>query len=52
MELQKFFLAMIAPVGITLMGLALGINQLFVAGLVFTGLVVVAGILRWRKSRW
>lgn len=52
MELQKFFLAMVAPVGITLMGLALGIEEMFIAGLVFAGLVLFAGFLHWRMSRW
>jgi hypothetical protein len=46
MERQKFFVAMIAPVGTALMGLALGIDQLFVAGLVLTGLLLFAAILR------
>lgn len=44
--------AMVAPVGITFMGLALGIDQMFIAGLVFTGLVLFAGFLHWRMSRW
>ncbi len=46
MEMQRFLLAMIAPVGITFMELIFGIPQMFMAGLVFTGLVVVAAILR------
>lgn len=46
MERQKFFVATIAPVGITLMGLVLGSSQLFVAGLVFTALILFAAILR------
>lgn len=52
MEFQKFLLAMAAPVGITVMGLVLGIEQMFVAGLVFTGLILFAGFLRWKSRRW
>ena len=42
----KFLLALVAPVGSTLMGLVLGIQGLFIGGLVFTGLILVAGVLR------
>jgi hypothetical protein len=42
-EWKKFKLAMVAPVGITLFGLLLGVPQLFIGGLVFTGLVVLSG---------
>lgn len=41
-EFQKFALALIAPVGITIMGAILGIEQMFAAGLVFCGLVVAS----------
>lgn len=45
-EGQKFILAIVAPLGITLMGLLLGIEQLFLSGLIFTGLIVGAAFLR------
>ncbi len=46
MERQKLILALIAPGGVAVMGLLLGIDQLFIAGACFTGLVLVAAVLR------
>jgi len=42
----SFLLALAAPLGITLMGYLLGIQPMFVGGLVFTGLILAAGFLR------
>ena len=42
----KLILALVAPVGVALIELALGITPLFIGGLVFTGLVLVAVVLR------
>ena len=41
----KLILALVAPLGITLFGLALGIKPLFIGGLIFTGFVIVGAIL-------
>ena len=51
-ELQKFLLALVAPVGLTIMGAVLGIEPMFLAGLAFCGLILVAGFLRLKMSRW
>jgi hypothetical protein len=45
-ERSRLFLALVAPLGVTVMGLMLGIEPLFVGGLVFTGLVLAAAVLR------
>ena len=45
-----FCLALVAPIGVTLMGAVLMSPPLLIGGLVFTGVVVVAGLLR-RMSR-
>ena len=45
-EKQKFLCAMVVPIGITLMGLALDIKQVFVSGLIFAGLILMARWLR------
>lgn len=47
-ENEKFFLALIAPLGITVMGLLLGIGEMFIGGLVFTCLILIT---RWLRSR-
>lgn len=45
-ERRKFFLALLAPVGYTLMGLVLRVPWLAISGLVFVVLVLVAGLIR------
>lgn len=44
-ERQKLMLVLLAPLGITFMGLLLGITQMFVAGLALTVLVLAAAVL-------
>lgn len=46
MKVHKFFGGMLASVGIAAMGLILGIEQMFGAGLVFTGFILFARFLR------
>ncbi|MDP1688676.1 MAG: hypothetical protein Q8L47_00915 [bacterium] len=45
-ENEQFLLALVAPIGITTMGLLLGIPTMFFAGLVFTGFIIFARYLR------
>jgi len=47
-ENQKFILAMIAPVGITVMGFAYDIKPMFIMGLALTSFVIFARFLRSR----
>jgi hypothetical protein len=51
-ELERFLLAMTAPGGITIMGAVLGIKPMFIAGLVFCGIGVLAGLAHYRMNRW
>jgi hypothetical protein len=44
-ENQKFARALIAPLGITLMGYFLHIQPMLITGIVFTALVVIARYL-------
>ena len=43
---MKLLLALIVPIGVAVMGLLLGIQGMFFAGLAFTALVLFAGVLR------
>ena len=43
---MRLALALIAPAGIALMGLVLGSPELFLAGAVFTGLVLFSAFMR------
>ena len=44
---QQFMLALVSPIGITVMGLMIGSNGMFAIGLVFTGAIIFA---RWLNS--
>lgn len=43
---MNFHVAIIAPLGFTFLGLLIGSQELFMGGLIFTGLIIVAGILK------
>ena len=46
MERGKLLVALIAPIGVAIMGLVLDSSHLLLAGLALTGLVLFAAVLR------
>ena len=46
MEMRMLLLALMAPMCLVLAGLTLGSPEILMAGLAFTGLILVAAVLR------